>query len=168
MHTWKNTRRKKKSVFFFPVKLTVLQVGVDPLQQTYRHKKNRGFREFPSPPNPNHFLLMRVSLLSLDVPSQPGKTSNAPASFVIPSPGPDCSLAARHCWEKKGYHAPAATTTHSGSLPRPSKKRKNPEKNKTDKKRQFPQNPYVLFKGTRVSSVRAFWTLSWTCAWVWW
>lgn len=41
-------------------------------------------------------------------------------------------------------------------------------KNKKQKKRQFPQNPRVLFRGTRVSSERAFWTLSWTCVWEWW
>lgn len=114
---------------FFPGKLTVCTwVSILCCK---RAATKKGFREFPSPPNSNHFLMTSVSLLgSLDVPSQPRKTSNAPASFVIPSHGLDCSLAACHCWGKKGYHAPAATTTHSGSLPRPSKKRKKQKQKK--------------------------------------
>lgn len=130
MHTWKNTRRKRCFSFFFffsPGKLTVCTCVS--ILCSKRAATIEGFREFPSPPNSNRFLLTSASLLSLRVQSQPRKTSNAPASFVIPSHGLDCSLAARHCWGgKKGCHAPAATTTHSGSLSRPSKKKKEKKK----------------------------------------
>lgn len=134
----------------------------------------RGFRQFPSPPNSNHFLLMSVSLLSLHVQSQPRKTSNAPASFVVPSHGLDCSLAARHCWGKKRVSRTCCNINPLwfSSQPLQKKLKKTPTtkkktQNKT-KKEAVPQNPYVLFKGTRVSSEHAFWTLSWTCVWGWW
>lgn len=144
-------------VFFSPGKRTVCTWAAILCSKRIA-TKIRVQRNFHTHPTPSAFC--RRARCCCPASSQPGKTSSAPASFVIPSHGFDCSMAACHCWGKQGYHAPAATTTHSGSLHRPSKKTKNKE--------QFPQNPHVLFKGTRVSSEHAFWTLSWTCVWEWW
>lgn len=83
----------------------------------------------PHPDRPTHSVF-QVSPLPWDVPSQPGKTSNAQVSFVIQAHGLDCSLAARHCLGE--------IKTHCNSLPCPSRKTKTEQKQKRGSFLQIP------------------------------